>query len=453
MAEPRRTHTSEFKIAAVKLVTEQGYSVVSEQDRRRSYADCVERYRDELARLERSLMHRKNAEPSLKRTGVWCGWQTIGQIRAAKLRDYLNHRKKAGASARTINADRDYLCHFVDFLIAQGWAAENPIREVQKAPAGPKQRVRRRRAYTADELAQLLAAAPEPRRTVYLVAATSGLRRSELGRIERRDFDLSAPDAPKWTLRPEVSKNALAWKVPMTRECADALRSLPPAGLTAKVFPRVPRTKTVNRDIATAKLTKRDEQGRALDLHSLRYFFCTQLALSMPVQKVRVLMRHQTLRQTCDLYLDLGLDDVADDVWSLPRLLAPTSDRKKPGRPPDPPAPAQTEPALPRAQTQEAIGTLNEEGPTQLVVASGLPGGAEGDRTPDLLNAIQARSQLRHCPNDENHRPRRRGRQRVLFSRTHPLRPLPQPPTSPPRRPPANLALSARRRPAIDAAP
>ncbi len=25
--------------------------------------------------------------------------------------------------------------------------------------------------------------------------------------------------------------------------------------------------------------------------------------------------------------------------------------------------------------------------------------GAEGDRTPDLLNAIQARSQLRHSPN------------------------------------------------------
>ena len=28
-----------------------------------------------------------------------------------------------------------------------------------------------------------------------------------------------------------------------------------------------------------------------------------------------------------------------------------------------------------------------------------LSGGAEGDRTPDLLNAIQARSQLRHSPN------------------------------------------------------
>ena len=33
------------------------------------------------------------------------------------------------------------------------------------------------------------------------------------------------------------------------------------------------------------------------------------------------------------------------------------------------------------------------------VVFSRLPdGGDEGDRTPDLLNAIQARSQLRHAP-------------------------------------------------------
>jgi integrase len=306
-----------------------GLSVVSEKDRQRKYAECVEKYRDELKRLERSPVHWKNAESSLKRTGAWCGWETIAQIRPAKLRDYLAHRKKEGLSARTVNADRDYLCHSMDYLIAQGWAAENVIRQVAKAPAGPRQRVRRRRAYTPAELARLLAAAPRDRRLVYLVAATSGLRRSELGRIERRDFDLSNPDRPRWTLRAQVSKNGLAWTIPMTSECAAGLATLPAGRPTERVFPKLPRTKTVNADLRRAKIEKKDELGRGVDLHSLRYFFCTQLALTMPVQKVRVLMRHQTLRQTCDLYLDLGLDDVADDVWSLPKMIIAIAQKKE----------------------------------------------------------------------------------------------------------------------------
>src|SRR5258706_387552 len=35
-------------------------------------------------------------------------------------------------------------------------------------------------------------------------------------------------------------------------------------------------------------------------------------------------------------------------------------------------------------------------------VTAGPSSGAEGDRTPDLLNAIQARSQLRHSPNTKD---------------------------------------------------
>ena len=42
---------------------------------------------------------------------------------------------------------------------------------------------------------------------------------------------------------------------------------------------------------------------------------------------------------------------------------------------------------------------LPEKGESlRVVVLQGFHGGDEGDRTPDLLNAIQARSQLRHAP-------------------------------------------------------
>jgi integrase len=167
-----------------------------------------------------------------------------------------------------------------------------------------------------------MGAATAERRAVYLVAATSGLRRSVMARVEWRDADLSEPGRPLWRLRAGVSKNGLAATVPMTPECASALASLfTGQPRTARIFQRIPRIRTMHGDLRRAGLTRIDSEGRRLDFHSLRYFFCTQLARSLPIQKVRILMRHQTLRQTCDLYCDLGIDDVAGDIWSLPSLL------------------------------------------------------------------------------------------------------------------------------------
>jgi hypothetical protein len=47
-------------------------------------------------------------------------------------------------------------------------------------------------------------------------------------------------------------------------------------------------------------------------------------------------------------------------------------------------------------------GNLNKKGCAFLLATFLLPGGAEGDRTPDLMNAIHARSQLRHSPQNNN---------------------------------------------------
>ncbi len=59
-----------------------------------------------------------------------------------------------------------------------------------------------------------------------------------------------------------------------------------------------------------------------MDFHSFRYFFCTTLAKVLPLMKVKLLMRHQDIRTTANLDADLGLTDVGEEVWSLPRLFA-----------------------------------------------------------------------------------------------------------------------------------
>ncbi len=40
----------------------------------------------------------------------------------------------------------------------------------------------------------------------------------------------------------------------------------------------------------------------------------------LPIQKAKVLMCHSTIKLTADLYGELGMEDVAEEVWTLPRL-------------------------------------------------------------------------------------------------------------------------------------
>ena len=83
---------------------------------------------------------------------------------------------------------------------------------------------RLRRAYTPSEWQALVATAPANRTVVYQIAVAGGLRRSELAPPETRLH----PQEPttRWHLRPEVSKNRLAWNLPMLAECAQALLPL-----------------------------------------------------------------------------------------------------------------------------------------------------------------------------------------------------------------------------------
>jgi integrase len=108
---------------------------------------------------------------------------------------------------------------------------ENPFDGVDGTKGGPGARVRIRRALTQGELAEVVAAARGeggcgPMRAVaYQVTAYSGFRRGELKRMRKEDCTPLGP-RPRWHVRPEVTKNGLAANLPMTPECANALREL-----------------------------------------------------------------------------------------------------------------------------------------------------------------------------------------------------------------------------------
>ena len=90
----------------------------------------------------------------------------------------------------------------------------------------------------------------------------------------------------------------------------------------ARLFPGQQSNATFNVHLGKAGIVKVAEDGRRLNFHSLRYTFCTLLAGKLPLKAVQRLMRHASLKQTADLYLQLDLDSLIDQVIELPPLFS-----------------------------------------------------------------------------------------------------------------------------------
>jgi hypothetical protein len=73
------------------------------------------------------------------------------------------------------------------------------------------------------------------------------------------------------------------------------------------------------RDPDTGNVNKRDEQGRSVDIHSLRHTFITQLAMSgATMVETAKAARHSDPRLTLKVYSHVDLQDLSDAVNRLP---------------------------------------------------------------------------------------------------------------------------------------
>jgi integrase len=296
-----------------------GLPVVSETQLNRPIEEAIEAYLDELRRLGRSAAHVANEEGFLRRLSFGCNWTTLANVNPHSVEEYIENLHRNGKSPRTQNAYRDSANAFCRYCVRKLWLNDNPLATIPKAKIGER-RPRRRRSLTIDEFGQLVLVAR--RGDIYKLAGLSGLRRKELSLLEVQDFVLG--EKPQWRLRAEIAKSKRYEVIPMLPECAELLEKLV-AGkqATDRIFPSVPIQRTFNRDLERAGISKKEDRGRRADFHSLRYFFCTLTGRTLPIQVVRVLMRHKDIRTTCNLYMDLGLDDVNETLANLPRLMAP----------------------------------------------------------------------------------------------------------------------------------
>jgi len=86
------------------------------------------------------------------------------------------------------------------------WHGTNPIPLLENGERPKVGATPRRRIYEADELTQTLAAAREPWRTLFAVAAVTGGRMSELLAIRWEDCDLADPAAASVTIAGQVDR-------------------------------------------------------------------------------------------------------------------------------------------------------------------------------------------------------------------------------------------------------
>lgn len=299
-----------------------GLRVEEEKKLKMPWHEIVAEYIADMDRIDRSKSHRKGTIGNLRRIQKGTGWRCLADMKREDLIRFLNEKKKEGRAPKTLNHYVDKLCAFLNWVKEQGWIERHPFEGFKRTPIGDD-RPFRRRAFTKEEFLQITNLGG-PHDLLYKVAGLSGLRYSELKRLERSDVDLSNPEQPVWRLRASATKGKRDEVVPILPECVPVLQEVlrrAEQGARSRLFLRLPSDRTVQRDIRLAGIPRFDERGRRVNFHSFRYFFCTLLGKVLPIQIVRILMRHRDISTTCRVYMDLGLTDVNEAMLKLPKLL------------------------------------------------------------------------------------------------------------------------------------
>jgi integrase len=310
---------SEAKLRALERDEERrhaGLPVVDRKGQGQPLESLTARHIADMKRLGVGPDHLACQRGNLRRLALWENWTMLSQIQHASMSDALAHLDAKGYSTRTVEAYRVSWKSFLEWCVDGKLLGENPIARIK--PSRRKVSVKPKRAPTVAEWRCWIEKAPSKRRNLYLVAGLTGLRKKELKLLERRDVDL---ESRQFKLRAEATKAKRADTVPMIPDVVPVLTALCEGREPhQRVFPAIPTSQPIRDDIARAGIVSPDPSGRLVTFHSLRYFFCTLLARTLPIQVVRLLMRHKDISVTCRVYLDLGLADVSEAVLKLPQL-------------------------------------------------------------------------------------------------------------------------------------
>ncbi|MCI0462124.1 MAG: tyrosine-type recombinase/integrase [Gemmataceae bacterium] len=261
--------------------------------------------------------------------------QGQGKGRARRYaREVLLALQEALCRGRGVATTNHYLTAvkgFTRWLVRDRRAPFDPLACLSVQNARADVRVERR-TLTPEEFARLLAVArqgkkmrgltgPE-REVLYLLAARSGLRASELASLTPASFDFEDLTV---TVQAAYSKHRRKDIQPLPRDVALVVRRLAEGKrrdepLFAGGWPAV-GADLLRLDLTAAGIPYLDEEGRVYDFHALRHQFITDLIEAGTHPKdAQVLARHSTISLTLDRYTHVRPSNLRAALEGLPPL-------------------------------------------------------------------------------------------------------------------------------------
>ncbi len=257
---------SEQKMADHQATIDRGEVGLLDQfaeHKKRALADHFDNYIDDMKAKGRAGEHIANTKRFLLKIAADCNWQRTSDISADSI---VRWRTNFNRSPRTKNAYLIAAKAFCTWMTRQGRMAANPLATVGRVEQRGHE-VRVRRALSDAEITRLLNVAGEYR-TVYLTALTTGLRKGELAALCWGDVRLNAA-RPFINVRASISKNHKTATMFLRQDVATALAAIKPqdADDNQPVF-IVPGRKRFYSHLKTAKIARKDSQGRIVDFHA-----------------------------------------------------------------------------------------------------------------------------------------------------------------------------------------
>lgn len=294
--------------------------ILPKAQREASNVPLVDHLPDFLEAQDRDSFYLKNREGQLSRLFKECGWKFPRDASNVSFEAW-RVIQRGRVEPKTLN---EYLCAasmFFKWMVKAGRMAHNPLASVGRESMKGRDKTRKRRCFSEEELRKLVRLSGS-HGIVYLLVAYTGLRRGEINQLRWKDVFLEA-EAPYIQTRASTTKNGKEAVLHLGAELAAALKEHRPKNWEPeqKVFPRkAPDMDLMRKHLERAGIPYVDERGGVADFHALRHTFITRLAqrIKEPVV-LKEAARHSDFKQTM-AYIDKAKLPVAEALKSLPGL-------------------------------------------------------------------------------------------------------------------------------------
>jgi site-specific recombinase XerD len=298
-------------------------------------------WKDSILARGKTKQHAELSAYRVKSIMESCGFKFYSDISAAKIQKTLADRREdkvadsgkpmRGLSVQSANFYISCCKSFCRWMMRERRAVVNPV-EYLECQSVSTDRRHVRRTLSPIDMAKLLTAAkagPErygmsgaERALIYELAATTGLRASELASLTVTSFTFGASSSV--TIAARSAKNRKAATLPLRSDMATKLAAFTATKLpTAAVFPRLSKfnsARIIRLDLESAGIPYMDASDGIFDFHALRHQFISNLAAAgVHPKTAQELARHSDIKLTMNRYthvlrgeLDKALDLLPD---------------------------------------------------------------------------------------------------------------------------------------------